>query len=250
MDPALGRFISPDDWDPTLPGVGTNRYAYAGNDPVNKSDPNGHIFETGWDLANVGYDIGRIGYGWWTGDDETFNESLFDLGMDAAALAAPGVPAGASKIARESGKMVATGGKLQNHHLISRELQKDPIFSRLGISLDKKGNLSPQLQNGFGAGHRSYNDLVRNMVTDISNRLGAGTIDNRQALKELATLRSEIRKSLKEEPGLLAMTKKDVEAAKAAKGGGASGDVGSGKSGGKSKGGGGIIDAVKGLLGL
>jgi hypothetical protein len=43
-DPALGRFISPDDWDPTLPGVGTNRYAYAGNDPVNKSDPNGHCW--------------------------------------------------------------------------------------------------------------------------------------------------------------------------------------------------------------
>jgi RHS repeat-associated protein len=43
-DLALGRFISPDDWDPTLAGVGTNRYAYAGNDPVNKSDPNGHTF--------------------------------------------------------------------------------------------------------------------------------------------------------------------------------------------------------------
>ncbi|WJI53525.1 FG-GAP-like repeat-containing protein [Mesorhizobium sp. C089B] len=42
MDPAMGRFISPDDWDPTLPGVGTNRYAYAQNDPINKSDPNGH----------------------------------------------------------------------------------------------------------------------------------------------------------------------------------------------------------------
>ncbi|WP_202362815.1 RHS repeat-associated core domain-containing protein [Mesorhizobium sp. L-2-11] len=37
------RFISPDTMDPTMPGVGTNRYAYAENDPVNKSDPNGHI---------------------------------------------------------------------------------------------------------------------------------------------------------------------------------------------------------------
>lgn len=36
------RFISPDDWDPTKPGVGTNRYAYSENDPINKSDPNGH----------------------------------------------------------------------------------------------------------------------------------------------------------------------------------------------------------------
>ncbi|MER8531054.1 RHS repeat-associated core domain-containing protein [Mesorhizobium sp. M1272] len=44
MDPVLGRFISPDDWDPTKPGVGTNRYAYAQNDPVNKSDTNGHSF--------------------------------------------------------------------------------------------------------------------------------------------------------------------------------------------------------------
>lgn len=41
-DPAFGRFISPDDWDPTKEGVGTNRYAYAENDPINKSDPNGH----------------------------------------------------------------------------------------------------------------------------------------------------------------------------------------------------------------
>jgi RHS repeat-associated protein len=45
-DPALGRYISPDDWDPTLAGVGTNRYAYAGNDPVNKADPNGHNWFT------------------------------------------------------------------------------------------------------------------------------------------------------------------------------------------------------------
>lgn len=43
-DPKFGRFISPDTWDPTQPGVGTNRYANAGNDPVNNSDPNGHAF--------------------------------------------------------------------------------------------------------------------------------------------------------------------------------------------------------------
>lgn len=30
--------------DPTIAGVGTNRYAYADVDPINKSDPNGHWF--------------------------------------------------------------------------------------------------------------------------------------------------------------------------------------------------------------
>lgn len=36
------RFLSPDPWDPVLPGVGTNRYAYSENDPINKADRNGH----------------------------------------------------------------------------------------------------------------------------------------------------------------------------------------------------------------
>ncbi|MES0092521.1 RHS repeat-associated core domain-containing protein [Mesorhizobium sp. M0030] len=62
MDPVLGRFISPDDWDPTLPGVGTNRYAYAQNDPVNKADNNGHSLRSSDDsaagLANSGKEGG------------------------------------------------------------------------------------------------------------------------------------------------------------------------------------------------
>jgi RHS repeat-associated protein len=42
MDPDLARFTTPDTWDPILAGVDFNRYAYAGNDPINMSDPNGH----------------------------------------------------------------------------------------------------------------------------------------------------------------------------------------------------------------
>lgn len=42
-DPKIGLFVSPDSWDPLKEGVGTNRYGYAGNDPVNKADRNGHF---------------------------------------------------------------------------------------------------------------------------------------------------------------------------------------------------------------
>jgi RHS repeat-associated protein len=41
-DALMGRFITPDWWDVTKPGVGTNRYAYSGNDAVNASDPSGN----------------------------------------------------------------------------------------------------------------------------------------------------------------------------------------------------------------
>jgi RHS repeat-associated protein len=42
-DPLGGRFLTPDTYDPWEAGVGTNRYAYSGNDPINGSDPNGHL---------------------------------------------------------------------------------------------------------------------------------------------------------------------------------------------------------------
>ncbi len=61
LDPKLGRFISPDDWDPTLEGVGTNRYAYAENDPVNKSDPNGHAMVDSSKLGPQGGIGGGVG---------------------------------------------------------------------------------------------------------------------------------------------------------------------------------------------
>ncbi|MGB3176754.1 MAG: RHS repeat-associated core domain-containing protein, partial [Albidovulum sp.] len=41
-DPKLAIFIQPDWWEVMQEGVGTNRYAYSFNDPVNGSDPSGH----------------------------------------------------------------------------------------------------------------------------------------------------------------------------------------------------------------
>ena len=41
-DPELAMFIQPDWWEVTNPGVGTNRYAYSANDPINLMDPGGN----------------------------------------------------------------------------------------------------------------------------------------------------------------------------------------------------------------
>lgn len=63
-DPAVARFISPDTYDPTRPGVGVNRYAYAGNDPINRADPGGHDYDDpdygGGGGGTGGYDGGNV----------------------------------------------------------------------------------------------------------------------------------------------------------------------------------------------
>jgi RHS repeat-associated protein len=52
MDPATGRFLSPDPTIPTQSPIGMNRYAYAMNDPVNRTDIDG----LGWG-ENVWADV-------------------------------------------------------------------------------------------------------------------------------------------------------------------------------------------------
>ena len=47
-DPVLGMFLQPDWWEVLQPGVGTNRFSYSFNDPVNLSDPNGNCV---WDAC-------------------------------------------------------------------------------------------------------------------------------------------------------------------------------------------------------
>jgi hypothetical protein len=56
----LVRFISPDPWDPIIPGVGTNRYAYADNDPINKSDPTGHNVWSKWANESIWHGLDAI----------------------------------------------------------------------------------------------------------------------------------------------------------------------------------------------
>lgn len=95
-DPQLGRFVQPDWWDPLEPGVGTNRYAYAGNDPVNRSDPGGHVIETGFDLVSAAVGIGRaIGHAL-AGDWDGAKRAAAGAALDLAAAAVPGLPGGAS----------------------------------------------------------------------------------------------------------------------------------------------------------
>jgi RHS repeat-associated protein len=132
-DPALGRFISPDDWDPTLPGVGTNRYAYAQNDPVNKADKNGHNAFTDA-VSSVFSAIGNaisslFGGGSGSGGGASSNGGSFNSNTTKYGFEAPkGVET--SSILKE----VAKGG-------LKSAGQKNPIAKFLGALLTLGGIL-------------------------------------------------------------------------------------------------------------
>jgi RHS repeat-associated protein len=255
-DSKLGRFISPDTWDPMLAGVDVNRYAYAGNDPVNGKDPNGHIVETLWDAANVGYGFYNLGYDTLYG---TWGDMAMDAGgilLDAGATVTPFVPGGAAagiqatrtagKVLNKSDEAVAAAAKLQEHHLFVKQLSKSADLSSLGINLESKGNKILALQNGFSAGHRNYNREVIAAVRDILNKYNAGQMSKKDALKQLAEYRQSLRKSLRDDPVQLARKKNDMKSqnpptqakstsgssGSSGSGGGNSGSSGSGSGGG------------------
>ncbi|MEO1262602.1 MAG: polymorphic toxin type 47 domain-containing protein [Bacteroidota bacterium] len=113
-DPAVGRFTGVDPLAGEMPAWSI--YSYTFNNPVRFIDPDGRAPEIPpldviWDFGNVLYDIGKIGYGYVTGDKEMVKSATVDLGMDAGAMMIPYVPAGVSKLrhADEAADLVKGG---------------------------------------------------------------------------------------------------------------------------------------------
>ncbi len=78
-DPTLARFLSPDWWDPTQAGVGTNRYSYSANDPVNQSDPNGNCSLTSDRCGSDGWNSSRDSGSAQLGNGRTTSKWFLDV---------------------------------------------------------------------------------------------------------------------------------------------------------------------------
>ncbi|PZF75042.1 hypothetical protein DK847_20345, partial [Aestuariivirga litoralis] len=212
-DPLLARFLTPDTWDPDLAGVDTNRYAYAGDDPVNGSDGNGHILDTAWDVGNVVYDAWEAGSGWYSGDDEQYYNALTDLAVDAASALIPGMPAGASKLARAAERAAKKGipARIERHHVLPKGLYSNPevksTLKELGFEMEAKGNKVWALQNGGAMGHKKYSDAIATKIRAVVEDFRSGAITRAQAVKKIEKIREDAVKSLKKDPEQLARTK-------------------------------------------
>jgi RHS repeat-associated protein len=217
-DPNLGRFLTPDTWDPMLPGVDINRYAYAGNDPVNGSDANGHNTEApeiGLDMTDEQaasmVSLGGIiaDFTPLIGDAKGFLEARTPLQFGIAVVSiVPGLDV--LKLTDEVVDAAKISGKLQDHHLLVKQMENNPFLKELGINLESKGNKTRVKQNGFTAGHRAYNERLKLQVERVLDRYSRGEISARDALKEIAGIRRNARRELREDPDMLTRKKRDL----------------------------------------
>jgi RHS repeat-associated protein len=156
-DPNLGRFLTPDTWDPTLPGVDINRYAYSLNDPVNGSDPNGHkccaygVSGIGPDYSNsIGFTEDALGALGWVGEQaDYYGPGLDGLAMSAQGLGPPG--ALASGLGRlVAGGLKGTGWFLRGAGPAARALGAERTFLKGFRSIPTVGK--PQVTNSLQDG--------------------------------------------------------------------------------------------------
>lgn len=108
--PFNGKWISR---DPLGEVFGANDYAYVENQTIESTDFLGLIIDTVWDVGNMIWDAGNIVTGAVTGNTDLMAEGAVDLALDTAAAIVPGVPAGASKVARASSKAARASKRSQ-----------------------------------------------------------------------------------------------------------------------------------------
>jgi RHS repeat-associated protein len=144
-DPNLGRFLTPDTWDPILAGVDINRYAYAGNDPINASDPEGH--QTNDDMDGDGDDDFSDRY---PGIPDDSILEISPMRIDVFGISGMGRPSDATikgmrTLAESwragkgfSGFRVARLRELgfEVHHLIPKSFAKDPFLKDIGFNIE------------------------------------------------------------------------------------------------------------------
>jgi RHS repeat-associated protein len=162
MDPLLDRFLTPDTWNPELPGVDINRYAYAGNDPINASDANGHwigaddVVATGGG-ALVGLAV-QAGIDAWNGQLSSWQDytsaGVAGAVMGEATLYGGPVVGGAAGGATHA----ATNAALKGQVPTVKDVVVEGAGGALGGKLGKVvGNAAANL---FGKGTRAYSSFT------------------------------------------------------------------------------------------
>jgi hypothetical protein len=186
-------FIQPDWLDPVLPGVGTNRYSYSFNDPVNLTDPNGNKVgdqAVGCDTCDY-YDHAEAANGTPAFGDpkhpeiEAAMDAVVQIGIEVSG--AKGVTDAISAAANGDISGVAWGvgevalGKVRAAGKIAQAAEKIPVVEEIteGIYefwegaakyVGQSGNIPKRLEQ-----HRAAGKLADGVEVEVTEVLGGRT---------------------------------------------------------------------------
>jgi RHS repeat-associated protein len=165
-DPKRHRFTQPDSLDPHLPGVGTNRYAYSLNDPVNLSDPRGtYAADPGlnpdWNndgFGDLGLNVGFNGPGVSQGTAEgvRVSDTYHSISETVSNVTgkAEGANTGPDGMSTTDGQRDMAGKGDVEGYWESRQVQGDPIAKHGLDSLNPTGTLWDTLFGGASINQR------------------------------------------------------------------------------------------------
>ncbi|CAN5561476.1 hypothetical protein BH10PSE7_BH10PSE7_30130 [soil metagenome] len=221
---ASARFLQPDTWDPILLGVDINRYAYAGNDPINGSDPLGHQF-FGYDGSNFGTggslaaaqqairalesnpDVvaGKLAY---ARDSLETLGSIAPVVSDGLAIRDAWQNPSFSSIGLAAAGLIPGVGEFKGllktaHHLWPRAVKELDIVKRLGIKIESPENLVDAYQNGFTKAHRIYNSEAKSFLSELDEMVRSGKITETEAKKMADEYQRIQRTRIEDNPSLL-----------------------------------------------
>jgi RHS repeat-associated protein len=154
-DPELSLFLQPDWFEVTKAGVGTNRFSYSANDPVNKLDPDGNA--------------------WW---NKEARKAAVDKAKDVAKAAATRATSMASqklgKVAERIGKKVDNAARGLDAYDASVQAAE--------------GNWAGAIMSGLGAFDLGYGgNIAKVYVATKRAELAMDAIKNRGKLSEALT---------------------------------------------------------------
>ena len=204
-DPDL--FTQPVWFEVTTTGVGTNRFAYSFNDPVNLSDPEGNYIEAGLEAASITIGIASFNSNVENGNYIGATVDVITLAIDVFALglpAAPGVTSAMVATSRKSARTRYTG--FQDHHIAPKNLSGHRAIKLTRFDINSTENLialpvsrryHPTRTVHRGMHNRAYQRVWESFLDGIAKEIEEGKITPKEGLEAIERFRAEVRQSLR-----------------------------------------------------